>query len=205
MNLLHHPDTAEGTAPPVTAPITTQSDEFEIAAASEPNKDLHVPVTDLLFDGQTVEVEVLKPELVRGEGKSLAIRHRFKTTKDELVSIDQPPVKKAPGHEIRPFPFELTADDGSQGQRQEISQRDLNKLLIAAKLVKKTDSLNKGQIIAMQGKLTGAKVLLRLTTRKGTKRDESGQFQVFQNIQFAAVGEQANGTAEAPGAAVANY
>lgn len=188
--------------------LTTQSNEFERAVAYLPEPDLCVPVVDPLFDMPNAKrFRIKKPEVKTPEtdptSKEVSVRMIYEAM-EELVSTDG--TRLAPGYLFRPRPFQLCDANGKVEQKNTFAQKDLNRQLIAGGLVAKGVTLPGRLIVPEMPKLEGKEVFIKLTTSTSSKRDKEGNFFINQNMAFAAVGEQGNGTAEVTGSpTVPNY
>jgi hypothetical protein len=196
---------AQAATDATTTALSTQSDEWEVEAASLPNKDLYVPVVDLMFDGQTklATIRSLEKAAVDDEGRGKAVKISFEM-QEELTSVEG--VRKAPGYLFKPRAFVLVESDVSKRQQAEIGQRAINKLLIAAGVASKSEALNREGIYSRIGKLAGKQVLVKFSIKKSSKRDpETGEFYVNQNLAFASPEGAAHATVAAAAASNDNY
>ncbi len=119
---------------------------------------------------------------------------------EPMTSTNEPgqpkPMTKGPGWVFRPFPFVLV---GGKGQN-DITVRDLNKMLVAAGLVKRDADLPASEVVRMIGGLEGKEIAVKFSLARGKDRDDSGNFKLFQRMAFAATGEAAAAQAsDAPG------
>lgn len=188
-------DKLEGKAP-ASSGLTTHSDEWEQEAATLPNKDLYVPVVDLMFDGQTklAMVKTLEKQAADAEGRGKAVRIGFEML-EELTSVEG--IKKSPGYVFKPRAFTLVEANADKRQQAEIGQRTVNKLLIAAGVATKAEALNREQVYGRIGKLAGRRTLIKFTVKKSSTRDpETGDFYVNQNLAFAVPDGSGNGPVE---------
>lgn len=198
------PNTSSGNLDSGTSTgLTTQSNEWDLAAEQQPNKDAYVPVSDPMFNEQTIVAEIVDVEKVAAnqDGKGEAVKVGFKT-EGELVSLEG--IKRAPGFVWKPrFPYTLQPPSEKEEGQAEMGRRNVAKLAIALGLIRRGANPTIGELYRTVGKMKGRKVKLAFTTSNGKKRDpETGEFVKFQNVDFASV--ESNGGAGHAGGGTSN-
>lgn len=181
-------ETTATTNESLATPLTTSSNEWELEAATAPNKDLCVLVGDPMFTNQTVLAVIRPPDKVAAdaEGRGKAVRLSFEI-KQELVSTDG--VKKAPGYIWKPrFPsvYEPASQDQKDLDQAERGLKDLYRLAIAAGALTRKTLPTVGNILRAVGELNSKPVMIKFVVKKGSKRNDDGEFPDFQNVSFSA-------------------
>lgn len=190
---------------PPSEGLSTQANEWELLAAQHPNKDAHVPITDPLFDGCTVQAIVRKPEVVAADadGGGQAVKLAFEL-KEEMISVEG--VKKVPGTTWSPrfssiilAPKVADGDDKKKADAQRMANdekvvrglRDLHRLAVAAGVLPRSNE-NLGDILRAMGQVEGKVVKLKFKVIEGKKRDEQGRKMKMQNYSIASLDEKEN-------------
>lgn len=169
----------------------TSTDNIWESEAQGANKDLHIQVTDPLFDGQTVLATIQRPEKVAvdDQGNGAAVKLSFKLGGEVKDTFG---ISKAPGYLYRSrFPWVYRAAKNEQKALDEADRgrRDIVRLEIAAGLLKKGAAPDEQTMLRNVGQLEGKQVLIKFSIRNGNKRDpETGEFQKFQNVVFSSPG-----------------
>jgi hypothetical protein len=224
-NIQRSPETAESAASPGTvnnkdaANVPTgvvtdthsfrsgrpTAEDFKRAAALLPNKDIHVPVVDLQFGSTTaavtyrVKLLVEALELPSEDNKQMGVRINMEALEPMTSTNEkgQPkPMTKATGWVFRPFPFQIIGKKGLN----EITVRDLNKMMIAAGVCKRDADLSAGEVMERIGEVEGKEIAVKFKLKAGNEKDDDGNWKLFQRMEFAAVGEAREAQrADAPG------
>jgi len=178
-------------------PITTRSNQWEMKAAmlarDPDNKDVHVQVTQPMFDKVSCIVTFLAPDIGEvddGKGVSARLKARIEET---ITSVEG--VQKTAGwiFSDRPLAVMTASRDAKAVAAAERGCRDVGRALIAAGLMRRGDEPALPEFVRLIGQLDGKRAMMKLNTRQGTKKDpDTGEFPVFQNVQWAAAGDAKN-------------
>lgn len=172
-------------------PLTSAANEWEILAATAPNKDCTIQTVDPLFDsgkGVFWRCTLQKPEKCAAkDDKGVAVRVAIRF---DVESIDTQGTKRAPGYVFRPRPYILEPASDSQQDHDaaERGRRDIARDMERLGLLPKTGAHAKGTLYGKIGAMEGAQAEINLWAKPGTQKDDDGNVKRFQNFAIRAVG-----------------